>query len=692
MPRLAKRRKLAIVVIATALITFTGLKARSAEISAKQYEDAVRDCTFCVSIADPRREDCPLIAVSDEFLTMTGYLREEVVGKNCRFLNRNCYLEPSTFKGLRQACNTGDAFTGVLLNRRKSGDLFMNFVNLQGLVIAKNPRGDPLWFVIGIQADVTHVCLEKAPEQLPRLHEDSRAFSRQKTIIDTVIESNHTEADDCDVLNAAQGQPGMKSTSARLSSFARQQSQQVDSLVPSAIHTGDLDEVMQTAIRDCNFCVSIADPRATDCPLVAVSDQFEVLTGYAREDACSGSCKGCVRYNGDTIEEIIGKNCRFLNQNCPLGEGDQRALREACLNGSPFCKVIVNRRTDRCRKSGDLFLNFLDLRGVTVARNIKTREELWFLVGIQADDHLKKIQDVASSIRARIADQLSLMALAGSFAAGCLSNAGEEVLWVPVSSPHWIQGEKAQAGPWVCTSWSDSNGTKLQASGPLHWYLEQAMSSQASPNKQSSTQRQAAELAMELGGFSGFLSSTIWVLPHLLESLLRWRERFSGDLALIGYNIHSISRNEDWPESLRKAQDTVKMGKTLEEEGVKVQEEERETIGREQIELDMKLEKKEAVLEERVRRTERLLQQEEKELDDELPAIEREAAGEKVKQIKNERQEVEAERERLRMEELEIRQSERRIDEEVRRLRRDRALRVFNVLPAFKVLLGPRGA
>lgn len=33
-----------------------------------------------VTIADPQREDCPLIAVSDEFLTMTGYFREEVVG------------------------------------------------------------------------------------------------------------------------------------------------------------------------------------------------------------------------------------------------------------------------------------------------------------------------------------------------------------------------------------------------------------------------------------------------------------------------------------------------------------------------------------------------------------------------------------------------------------------------------------
>ena len=32
---------------------------------------------------------------------------------------------------------------------------------------------------------------------------------------------------------------------------------------------------------------------------------------------------------------------------------------------------------------------------------------------------------ISRGIRARIADQLSLMALAGSFAAGCLSNAGE---------------------------------------------------------------------------------------------------------------------------------------------------------------------------------------------------------------------------------------------------------------------------
>mmetsp|Transcript_88948 Transcript_88948/g.108808 ORF Transcript_88948/g.108808 Transcript_88948/m.108808 type:complete len:184 (-) Transcript_88948:108-659(-) len=143
---------------------------------------------------------------------------------------------------------------------------------------------------------------------------------------------------------------------------------------------------------------------------------------------------------------------------------------------------------------------------------------------------------------------------------------------------------------------------------------------------------------------------------------------------------------KNFEESLRKAQDTVKVGKTLEEEGGELEEEERQTVGRQQIDLDVKLERKEALLEQRVKQTEQLLVNEEKELDDELPTVEREAGD----RIKNERMEVEAERERLRAEELQIRQSERRIGEEVRRLRRDRALRVFNVLPAFQVLLGQR--
>ncbi|OLP80918.1 Blue-light photoreceptor [Symbiodinium microadriaticum] len=84
-------------------------------------KDAIKDCRFCVTIAAPQAEDCPLIAISDEFVSMTGYRREEVLGKNCRFLNRNCYLEPSTFADLRHTCTTGAPFSGTILNRKKSG-------------------------------------------------------------------------------------------------------------------------------------------------------------------------------------------------------------------------------------------------------------------------------------------------------------------------------------------------------------------------------------------------------------------------------------------------------------------------------------------------------------------------------------------------------------------------------------------
>ncbi|CAK8986789.1 Phototropin-2 (Defective in chloroplast avoidance protein 1) (Non-phototropic hypocotyl 1-like protein 1) (AtKin7) (NPH1-like protein 1) [Durusdinium trenchii] len=496
--------------------------------------DAVQECTFCVSIADPQREHCPLIAVSDEFLTMTGYLREEVVGKNCRFLNRNCYLESSTVNGLRHACNTGDAFTGVILNRRKSGELFMNLINLQGLVIARNPRGDALWFLVGIQADVTHVSSEKLPQQLPKLHEaaqmirqkltselttlvvasamvaetaivqpgtswwllpdpiytaqESAAVPLRQMLFDTVLESDLTGSTDVSDNELESFRFRIESSSERLSSFARQQSQQVESLLPEAMASTCIDEALRAAVQDCNFCVSIGDPRADDCPLVAVSDEFEVLTGYSRE-------------------EIIGKNCRFLGRNCQLGQKDQRALREACLNGRPFSKIIVNRR-----KSGDLFLNFLDLRGVTVAKNLKTREALWFVVGIQADvthfqgnlpkNHLESIHHVASSIRAHLANQLSLMALAGSSTAGCLSCASAEVLWVP-DSPRWMESDKEGKAP-----------DKM----PLRPTSGRCKASQS----YQSSERYASK-AGDTGGLKLALKE-IWHLPHFLELVMKHLE------------------------------------------------------------------------------------------------------------------------------------------------------------------------
>jgi PAS domain S-box-containing protein len=36
-------------------------------------------------ISDPRQPDNPIIACNEAFLDLTGYSRQEVIGRNCRF-------------------------------------------------------------------------------------------------------------------------------------------------------------------------------------------------------------------------------------------------------------------------------------------------------------------------------------------------------------------------------------------------------------------------------------------------------------------------------------------------------------------------------------------------------------------------------------------------------------------------------
>jgi PAS domain-containing protein len=146
-------------------VDLADIEAKVTEILVQQsLKDVVKACNFMVTIADPRSPDCPLIAVSKEFLSMTGYDPGEVIGVNCRFLNQGCDMEPAMLMNLRVCVETGEPFTAVLPNRKKSGELFLNLLDLRGLTVAKNPdTGENLWFLIGVQADVTDVADGEIP-------------------------------------------------------------------------------------------------------------------------------------------------------------------------------------------------------------------------------------------------------------------------------------------------------------------------------------------------------------------------------------------------------------------------------------------------------------------------------------------------------------------------------------------------
>jgi PAS domain S-box-containing protein len=115
------------------------------------------------------------------------------------------------------------------------------------------------------------------------------------------------------------------------------------------------------ALSSCEFSVTIADPSQPDIPLVAVSPGFEKMTGF--------SC-----------EEIVGKNCRFLNYDCDMDLEQRMRIRETCRTGAPSTHMLENRR-----KNGEAFVNLLDLRGLQVAKDCETHEQIWYLIGIQSD-------------------------------------------------------------------------------------------------------------------------------------------------------------------------------------------------------------------------------------------------------------------------------------------------------------------
>lgn len=237
--------------------------------------------------------------------------------------------------------------------------------------------------------------------------------------------------------------------------FLSRQCTDIDTLAQYAWSETAVEDAVRAATAECRFSVTIGDPRCVDVPLIAVSEEFEAMTGFCRE-------------------EILGKNCRFLNTGCELDLHGQ-ALRESCRTGAPFTALLVNRR-----KSGEMFLNLLDLRGLTVANNPRTGEELWFLVGIQADvtgvaeanypkGHLPQLQQVAAAIRERITGGLSAMAVAGALAAEALpmrqGGHADTKSWCPLPEPRWRPGEQLHAPRQVVDAAAAAAATLQQ---PLH--------------------------------------------------------------------------------------------------------------------------------------------------------------------------------------------------------------------------------
>ncbi|XP_020687667.1 protein TWIN LOV 1 isoform X1 [Dendrobium catenatum] len=97
---------------------------------------------------DPLLPDMPIVYASDTFLSLTGYTRDEVLGRNCRFLGGpNTAVE--ALQQIKESILAEKACTVRILNYRKDGTSFWNLLHISPV---RNSSGK-IAFYVGVQID-----------------------------------------------------------------------------------------------------------------------------------------------------------------------------------------------------------------------------------------------------------------------------------------------------------------------------------------------------------------------------------------------------------------------------------------------------------------------------------------------------------------------------------------------------------
>lgn len=103
-----------------------------------------------ITVADPSKKNMPLIFANKMFEKLTGYKKEEVYGKNCKFLQGDLKDQDGT-KVIRNAIKNHKSCEVELKNFTKTGELFYNLLNLTPLF----DKNGNLEYYIGIQHNIT---------------------------------------------------------------------------------------------------------------------------------------------------------------------------------------------------------------------------------------------------------------------------------------------------------------------------------------------------------------------------------------------------------------------------------------------------------------------------------------------------------------------------------------------------------
>ena len=126
------------------------MRSSPARLNEEMLLETIRHARLPLCITDPTLPDNPIVFANAAFCELTGYTVDEVVGRNCRFLQGEGTTPDSIAKirGIIQSC---DVDTVEIVNYRKDGSAFLNALQIGPIM---GDDGKPMLY-FGSQLDTS---------------------------------------------------------------------------------------------------------------------------------------------------------------------------------------------------------------------------------------------------------------------------------------------------------------------------------------------------------------------------------------------------------------------------------------------------------------------------------------------------------------------------------------------------------
>nr|AML78515.1 putative LOV domain-containing protein [Drypetes deplanchei] len=367
--------------------------------------EALNELPDSFTITDPRISGHPIVFASHGFLKMSGYLKEEVIGKNGRIF-QGPKTDPRSVMEIREAIREERTIQISLLNYRKDGSPFwmlfhmspvfseedggvIHFVAVQVPIFRRKRRnGSSLSEVgAGFREIVfgpcrREVCLNSSAELgLLAVESDIRGLDIEQSC----------EVSDVEKQRAATAINNILSV---LTCYSESTGRFVCAKRCSLPGVGLLSSSLNISLGRIKQSFVLTDPHLPDMPIVYASDAFLKLTGYARHD-------------------VLGHNCRFLS-GVGTDSSVRHQIRESIQAEQPCTVRILNYRKDKS--------SFWNLLHISPVRNATGK--IAYFVGVQIEDSCKsrgRQEELSPEMMQRSAVAQVKVAVRGSSMGACSS-------------------------------------------------------------------------------------------------------------------------------------------------------------------------------------------------------------------------------------------------------------------------------